>query len=154
VNLVSLLQICFFIVLHFFFFKVLEFEIRAYTLSHSTSAGITEVLDPKGLRAGTNKTRQDTYWEGQQVDDQLAKFYFSQSALYKKGRDLNIKNTLTQLKPFCVFHPAFLLPLSLTKYKLLFRQGNNLAFLPTVIEAWCTCRFQPCRNAAKPQWPY
>jgi predicted transglutaminase-like protease len=24
-------------------------------------------------------------------------------------------------------------------------------FLPTVIEAWCTCRFWPCRNAAKPQ---
>jgi hypothetical protein len=42
-----------------------------------------------------NKTRQDTYREGQQADDQLAKFYFSQQALYKRGRDLNIKNTLT-----------------------------------------------------------
>jgi hypothetical protein len=56
---------------------------------------MAEVLNPKGLRAGMNKTRQDTYQEGQQADDQLAKFYFSQPALYKRGRDLNIKNTLT-----------------------------------------------------------
>jgi hypothetical protein len=42
-----------------------------------------------------NKTRQATYQEGQQADEQLAKFYFSQPALYKRGRDLNIKNTLT-----------------------------------------------------------
>jgi hypothetical protein len=39
-------------------------------------AGITEVLDLKGLREGMN--RQDTYQEGQKSDDQLAKFYFSQ----------------------------------------------------------------------------
>jgi hypothetical protein len=40
------------------------------------------------------KTRQDTYGVGQQADDQLAKlFFFSQLALYKRGRDLNIKNT-------------------------------------------------------------
>jgi hypothetical protein len=70
-------------------------------------AGITEVLDPKGLRAGMNKTghmkglthlgseSQNTYREDQKTDDQLAKFYFSQQALYKRGRDLNIKNTLT-----------------------------------------------------------
>jgi hypothetical protein len=50
-------------------------------------ARITEVLNPKGLRAGMNKTRQDTYREGQQADDQLAKFYFPQPALYKRGRD-------------------------------------------------------------------
>jgi hypothetical protein len=37
--------------------------------------------------------RQDTYSEGQKADDQLAKFYFSPQALYKRGRDLNIKNT-------------------------------------------------------------
>jgi hypothetical protein len=34
---------------------------------------------------------QNTYREGQQADDQLAKFYFPQQALYKRGRDLNIK---------------------------------------------------------------
>jgi hypothetical protein len=42
-----------------------------------------------------NNTTQDTYGAGQQVDDQLAKFNLSQPALYKRGRDLNIKNTLT-----------------------------------------------------------
>jgi hypothetical protein len=56
---------------------------------------MAEVLNPKGLRAGMNKTRQDTYQEGQQADDQLAQFYFFQPALYKRGRDLNIKSTLT-----------------------------------------------------------
>jgi hypothetical protein len=35
------------------------------------SSGITEVLNPKELKAGMNKTRQDTYPEGQQADDQL-----------------------------------------------------------------------------------
>jgi hypothetical protein len=56
-------------------------------------AGITEVLDPEGLRKGMK--RQDLYQEGQKSDDQLAKFYFSQEALYKRGKDLNIKNTVT-----------------------------------------------------------
>jgi hypothetical protein len=67
------------------------------------SAGIAEVLDPKGLKKGMNKTGhtkglshsgrawQNAYREGQQADDQLARFYFSQQALYKRGRDLNIK---------------------------------------------------------------
>jgi hypothetical protein len=56
-------------------------------------ARIAEVFDPKGLREEMN--RQDTFLEGQKADDQLAKFYFSQQALHKRGRDLNIKNTLT-----------------------------------------------------------
>jgi hypothetical protein len=60
-----------------------------------TPAGIAEVLNLKGVRAEMNKTRQDTYREGQQADNQLAEFYFSQPALCKKGRNLNIKNTLT-----------------------------------------------------------
>jgi hypothetical protein len=55
---------------------------------------MVEVLNPKGLRVGVNNTKQDTYREGQQADDQLAKFYFSQQTLHKRGRDLNIKNTL------------------------------------------------------------
>jgi hypothetical protein len=42
----------------------------------------------KGL---TQEGNDKTYREGQQADDQLAKFYFSQQALYKRGRDLNIK---------------------------------------------------------------
>jgi hypothetical protein len=66
-------------------------------------ARITEVLNPKGLKKGMNKTGHmkglthsgrewlSTYWEHQQADDQLAKFYFSKQALYKRGRDLNIK---------------------------------------------------------------
>jgi hypothetical protein len=53
---------------------------------------IAEVLDPKGLREGMN--RQDTYQEGQKADDQLATFYFSQPALYKRKR-LQHQNTLT-----------------------------------------------------------
>jgi hypothetical protein len=93
----------------------------------ASPAGIAEVLNLKGLRAGMNKIRQDTYPEGQQADDQLTKFYFSQQALYKRGRDLNIKNTLTQLYLFCFCHPVFLLPVSLTKYKLLFSQGKPLS---------------------------
>jgi hypothetical protein len=67
-------------------------------------AGIVEVLDPKGLRKGMN--RRDTWKDSltqegndkthdQKAGDQLAKFYFSQQVLYKRGRDLNIKNTLT-----------------------------------------------------------
>jgi hypothetical protein len=32
-------------------------------------------------------------------------------------------------------------------------KGNQLVFLPTMTETWCTCRFRPCRNAAKPQRP-
>jgi hypothetical protein len=44
---------------------------------------------------------------------------------------------------------------SLTKYKLLFSKGflvngRHLAFLPTFVEAWYTCRFPSCRNASKP----
>jgi hypothetical protein len=54
---------------------------------------ISEVLDPKGLREEMN--RQYTYQESQKADDQLAKFCFFQQALYKRGRDINIKNTLT-----------------------------------------------------------
>jgi hypothetical protein len=64
--------------------------------------------------------RQDTYWEGQKADDQLAKFYFSQQALYKRGRDLNIK-TLWPSYNLSVF-AILLLPVSLGKYKLLFSQ--------------------------------
>jgi hypothetical protein len=48
----------------------------------------------KGL-THSGREGQNTYRKGQQADDQLAKFYFSQPALYKRGRDLNIKNTLT-----------------------------------------------------------
>jgi hypothetical protein len=44
----------------------------------------------KGL-THSGKERQNPYQEGQMADDQLAKFYFSQQALYKRGRDLHIK---------------------------------------------------------------
>jgi hypothetical protein len=40
----------------------------------SLDAGITEVLDLKGLREGMN--RQDTYLKGQKADDQLANFFY------------------------------------------------------------------------------
>jgi hypothetical protein len=73
--------------------------------SHSVLTGIAEVLDPKVLREGMN--RQDTYREGQKADDQLAKFYFSQQALYKRGRDLNIK-TLDLVTTFLCFPPCIL----------------------------------------------
>jgi hypothetical protein len=67
-------------------------------------AGTTEVLDPKGLRKGMNRcdTQKDSLTQkgndkiyDQKAGDQLAKFYFSQQGLYKRERDLNIKNTLT-----------------------------------------------------------
>jgi hypothetical protein len=70
------------------FFTKLKLKLPYYL------AGMVEVLNPKGLRVGVNNTKQDTYREGQQADDQLAKFYFSQQTLHKRGRDLNIKNTL------------------------------------------------------------
>jgi hypothetical protein len=65
--------------------------------------GIAEILDPKGLRKGMNSqdTQKDSLTQegndnthDQKAGDQLAKFYFSQQALYKRGRDLNIKSTL------------------------------------------------------------
>jgi hypothetical protein len=62
-------------------------------LSLCPHARIVGVLDPKGLREGMN--RQDAYQEGQKTADQLANFNFSQQALYKRERDLNIKNTMT-----------------------------------------------------------
>jgi hypothetical protein len=96
---------------------------------------IAEALDQKWLREGMNQTGherthssgrewQNTYREGQKADDQLEKFYFSQQVLYKRGRDLNIKNTLTYLQLFSFCHPIFLLPVSLAKCKLLFSQGK------------------------------
>jgi hypothetical protein len=45
-------------------------------------AGITEILDPKGLREGMN--RQDIYREGQKADDQLAIFFIFLSKIYTK----------------------------------------------------------------------
>jgi hypothetical protein len=51
------------------------------------------------------------------------------SKLYTRGRDLNTK-TLTYLQPFCFCHPAFLLPVSLTKHKLPFGQGEPLNVPP------------------------
>jgi hypothetical protein len=52
------------------------------------------------------------------------KFYFSQQALYKRARDLNIK-TLWPSYNLSVFAILYcLLPVSLTKYKLLFSQGK------------------------------
>jgi hypothetical protein len=39
-------------------------------------ARITEAINPKGLRAGMSKTRQDTYREGQQADDPTGKILF------------------------------------------------------------------------------
>jgi hypothetical protein len=115
------------------------------------AAGITEVLDPKGLREGIN--RQNTYWEGQKADDQLAKFYFSQQALYKRKKDLTSK-TLWPSYNFSVFatlHSYCQCPwLSINFFSV---KGNHLVFLPTVTETWCTCGFWPCWNAAKPQWP-
>jgi hypothetical protein len=69
-----------------------------------TIARIAEVLDLKRLRKGLNRwdTQKDSLTQekndkthDQKAGDLLAKFYFSQQALYKSGRDLNIKNTLT-----------------------------------------------------------
>jgi hypothetical protein len=56
------------------------------------TAGITEVLDQKGLREGMDKTHTE---RAKKADDQLAIFFFPQQALYERGRDLHIKNTLT-----------------------------------------------------------
>jgi hypothetical protein len=108
--------------------------------------------DTKGL-THSGREWQNTYREGQQAGDQLAKFYFSQPALYKGGRDLNIKTLWPsyKLSIFASLYCHCQCPwLSINFFSV---KGNHLAFLPTVIETWCTCRFQPCRNAAKPQQP-
>jgi hypothetical protein len=91
--------------------------------------------------------------EGQKADDQLAKFYFSQQALYKSWRDLNIKTLWPSynLSVFAILYFYCQCPwLSINFFSV---KGNHLVFLPTMIETWCTCSFQPCRNAAKPQQP-
>jgi hypothetical protein len=115
------------------------------SLSKWTCAGITEVLDQKGLREVMN--RQDTYQEGQKADDQLPKFYFSQQALYKRGRDLNIKTVWPSLTFlfFAILYFYCQCPWLSTNFFSV--KGNHLAFPPTMIEAWCTCRFRPCQNA-------
>jgi hypothetical protein len=81
------------------------------------------------------------------------KFYFSQQDLYKRGRDLNIK-TLWPSYNLSVFASLYFhcqCPwLSINFFPV---KGNHLAFLPTMIETWCTCRFWPCQNDTKPQWP-
>jgi hypothetical protein len=103
--------------------------------------------------SGQEWTRQDTYREGQQADDQLAKFYFSQPELYKRGRDLNIKTLRPSYNPsvFSTLHSYCWCPwLSINFFSV---KGNQLVFLPTVTETWCTCRFRPCWNVAKPQRP-
>jgi hypothetical protein len=76
--------------------------------------------------SGQEWTRQDkTHIErASRLMTNCQNFIFFQPAVYKRGRDLNIKDTLIQLQLFCVFHPAFSLPVSLTKYKLLFSQGK------------------------------
>jgi hypothetical protein len=56
-------------------------------------AGITEVLDLKGLREGMNRRHISKRARRLMTNWQI--FYFSQQALYKRGRDLNIKNILT-----------------------------------------------------------
>jgi hypothetical protein len=81
------------------------------------------------------------------------KFYLSQQALYKRGRDLNIKTLWPSysLSVFAILY--FYCQCPWLSIKFFSVKGNHLAFLPTVIEKWCTCRFQPCQNAAKPQRP-
>jgi hypothetical protein len=65
-------------------------------------AGITEVLDLKGLKKRMNKTglTKELTQEGNdktpikranRLMTNWQKFYLSQQALYKRGRDLNIK---------------------------------------------------------------
>jgi hypothetical protein len=75
------------------------------------------------------------------------------SKLYTRGRGLNITTLWPSynLSVFATLHSYCQCPwLSISFFSV---KGNHLAFLPTVIETWCTCRFQPCRNAAKPQRP-
>jgi hypothetical protein len=49
--------------------------------------------------------------------------FFSASFIQKRKR-LKHENTLTYLEPFCFCYKVFLLPVSLTKHKLLFSQGK------------------------------
>jgi hypothetical protein len=78
-----------------------------------------------------------------------AKVLFFLSKLYnKKGRDLNIITLWPSynLSVFVTLHSyCQCLWLSINFFLV---KGNHLAFLPTMIEAWCTCRFRPCWNAA------
>jgi hypothetical protein len=73
-------------ILILFFLVVLGIEPRTLCmLGKCFTAGIAEVLDPKGLREGMN--RQDTYREAQKADDQLANFLFFLSKLYTKEEE-------------------------------------------------------------------
>jgi hypothetical protein len=76
--------------------------------------------DRRGLwpeRAQEGMNRQDTYQEGQKADDQLAKFYFFIFLIQKRKRLKHQKHS-DLLTTFLFLPPAFLLPVSLTKYKL------------------------------------
>jgi hypothetical protein len=74
--------------------------------------------------------------------------------LYTKEEETYTSKTLWHsynLSVFCTLHFYCQCPWLNINFFLV--KGNHLAFFPTMIEAWCTCRFQPCRNAAKPQRP-
>jgi hypothetical protein len=45
--------------------------------------------------SGQERTDKTHIERARRLMTKLANFYFSQQALYKRGRDLNIKNTLT-----------------------------------------------------------
>jgi hypothetical protein len=113
-------------------------------------ARITEVLDPKGLKKGMNKTGhmrglthsgrewQNTYWEGKNL-------FLSASFIQQR------KRPNYNLSVFAILYFYCQCPwLSINFFS---DKGNCLASLPTVIEAWCICKFWPCWNAAKPQRP-
>jgi hypothetical protein len=61
----------------------------------------------KGL-THSEREWQNTYQEGQKVDDQLAKFDFSRQVLYKRGRDLNIKKHSDLVTTFLFLPPCIL----------------------------------------------
>jgi hypothetical protein len=80
-------------------------------------------------------------------------FYFSQQALYKSRRDLTSKTLgpSYNLSVLATLHSYCQCPWLSINFFLV--KGNHLVFLPTMIETWCTCRFQPCWNATQPQRP-
>jgi hypothetical protein len=83
----------------------------------------------------------------------IGKILFFSTSFIQKNKRLKHQNTLTKLQPFCFCHVVPLLPMSLTKYKLLFSKWKPFIFPSHCDKGMCSCRFWPCQNAAKPQQP-
>jgi hypothetical protein len=104
----------------------------------------------KHMKGFTHSERewQDTWPEGWWPTGKI--LFFSASFIQKRKR-LKHQNHYDLVTAFLFWHFYCQCPwLSINFFSV---KWNHLVFLPTMIETWHTCRFRPCHNAAKPQWP-